>query len=198
MSESMLRVVKLGGSLLDWPQVGERFRRWLAEQPPAVNVVVVGGGALVEALREWDAVHGLEPARMHALCLAAMDTTATLAGELLGAAVVDDVESLPGGPSLSILRARPLLDDDDRLGRDPLPHDWSVTSDSIAARVARRLSAAELVLLKSRLPAGGGHARALAAEGFVDAYFPRAWAGAPGARIVDLRSLRFVEARLVE
>jgi aspartokinase-like uncharacterized kinase len=48
--------------------------------------------------------------------------------------------------------------------RDPLPHTWSVTSDSVAAWVAGEVGASRLVLVK----APG------AAVDLVDAYFERA------------------------
>ena len=48
------RVIKLGGSLLEDPHLRSRFAIWLARQIPANNVVVVGGGGLVDALRAID------------------------------------------------------------------------------------------------------------------------------------------------
>ncbi|MCH8101706.1 MAG: hypothetical protein IIB28_00965 [Chloroflexi bacterium] len=48
----MVRVIKIGGSLLEDAKVAEAFYRWLAEQPAANNVIIVGGGCLVESLRE--------------------------------------------------------------------------------------------------------------------------------------------------
>jgi aspartokinase-like uncharacterized kinase len=65
--------------------------------------------------------------------------------------------------------------------RDPLPHDWDVTSDSISAWVAKEVGAHRLVLVKSvegvMAPEGlSENAPAeLAAElGFVDDYFTAA------------------------
>ena len=65
---------------------------------------------------------------------------------------------------------------------DPLPHGWHVTSDSIAAWVAARLSARRLVLLKSLdgVPGTSGDIvaeaplRSPALAGIVDEYFERA------------------------
>ena len=72
---------------------------------------------------------------------------------------------------------------------------WQVTSDSIAAHVALRLGAAELVLLKSILPVGRFQHRTTGRLGFVDAHFPTA-VGALPVRIVNLRDADFAECRL--
>ena len=50
---------------------------------------------------------------------------------------------------IPVLAPRRFLDEIDASSPDPLPHSWDVTTDSIAARVAVHLGAAELVLLKS-------------------------------------------------
>jgi hypothetical protein len=63
------------------------------------------------------------------------------------------------------------LEDESRPGA--LPHSWSVTTDSIAARVAVVYRAERLVLLKSvDVPAGTSWPEA-AASGWVDAHFPQ-------------------------
>ena len=56
----MIRVVKVGGSLLDLPQLPQKLRMWLAAQSPAHNVLVVGGGPLVEQVRTWHAETGID------------------------------------------------------------------------------------------------------------------------------------------
>ena len=58
--------------------------------------------------------------------------------------------------------------DDGRPGA--VPHSWSATSDSVAARVAET-RAAEIVLLKSASPPPGD-AAAWARVGYVDPHFP--------------------------
>ena len=75
---------------------------------------------------------------------------------------------------------------------------WETTSDSIAARFAVALGAAELVLLKSTLPVSGLPAAPgdLAAAGYVDGFFPQLAAELPPTRIVGFRDDSFQEVQL--
>lgn len=197
MTSSDLRVIKLGGSLLDWPELPQRFRRWLGAQPPAANALIVGGGPLVEGLRTIDRVHRLSVEASHWLAIRAMSVTAELFAEVIPEATLVDslneVHRVPGGPP-QILDVEPFLRAEQG-SAGALPCGWDVTSDSIAAHVARTLQANELVLLKSALPE-----QALAGNpklaGYVDAYFS---AAARGLRVrsVNLRDSAFGEVELV-
>ena len=104
--------------------------------------------------------------------------------ELLPAAeIVDDPRACP---ALGILDPHAFAQaDEGRLGC--LPHDWSATSDSVAARVAE-VGGADLVLLKSVEIEGDDWERA-AREGHVDPIFPGVVARA-GLRVraVNLRT----------
>ena len=183
-----LRVIKLGGSLLDWPELAVQLRRWLANQPPAANVLIVGGGPLVEGLRSIDRAQRLSARASHWLAIDAMRLTARLLSELLPeASLVDSLAAIDAGgvERLLILDGASLLRAEQ--GSDAaLPESWDVTSDSIAAHVASQLNAAELVLLKSSDAPEHSTAEALARAGHVDAYFPRV-ASALTARCVNLR-----------
>ena len=70
----------------------------------------------------------------------------------------------------------------------PLPHDWTATTDSIAARLAILTSVSELVLLKSADPLPATSLGELAAAGYVDRHFPAAAAALPLVRLVNLRN----------
>ena len=111
VSPGPILVVKLGGSLLDWPEWPARLLAFLATRPGRRAVLVVGGGRFADALRELDRLHALGEERSHVLALHALDLTAEVAAALLpGAAVVRAVEKSrkpgrPAGPRPSPLGA---------------------------------------------------------------------------------------------
>ncbi len=114
--------------------------------------------------------------------------------------VVTEIDDLPHVWSRSripILAPRRFLEADD-LRPDPLPHAWTTTTDSIAARVATRIDAAELVLLKSTpLPPVATTWEIAATLGLVDPEFPRAARKIPQVGIVDLRQIADLSAKQI-
>lgn len=189
------RVVKLGGSLLDladWPQ---RLAAWLAAEPVLPTVLVVGGGELAEAIRRCDRRFGLDDEAAHWLCVRAMSLQAEMAAEALRRRIegVKLVRRLGDLGELSercvaVFDVEPFLrGEESALAGSPLPHGWHVTSDSIAARVAECLAAAELVLLKSAPPPADPTD---SATGYVDGHFAAASRNLRRVRYVDLRAAR--------
>lgn len=183
-------VLKLGGSLMEWPGLPDRLAALLGDRRDERPVLVVGGGAFADAVRGLDRVHGIGEARSHALALRAMDLSAhAIAAMVGGLVVVERLEDL--GPSRArgttpVLAPRLLLDEEDRTAADPLPHSWAVTSDAIAARVAERLGGA-LLLLKSTAAAPGLDRRSAAAIGLVDPAFPDAARRLRSVAVLNLR-----------
>ncbi len=169
-------VVKVGGSLLDWPPLGLRLGSYLRGRQDERLVVIVGGGRAADLVRDLDAAHGLGDARAHHLALRALDLTAhALTALVSGLRVVERTEALTDvwqSGRIPVLAPRLLLDDDDREAPDPLDRSWDVTTDSIAARVAVRLGAAELALLKSASLPPGSDRQEAAQRGLVDPAFP--------------------------
>ena len=199
---SGIDVLKLGGSLLElatWPQ---RLQSWLAEQPRKHFVLVVGGGPWVDSLRQLDRQHGLGEAYCHELAGRLLSLTAGLAGRQIFRRCRDGLDVRPSvtladilgapaalDPTLWILDAGYYLLVDSPASRQPLPCDWTVTSDSIAADVARCLGAERLVLFKSCPPPGQGTVAELADSDSVDPYFASLAGQLPCVEWVNLRGL---------
>ncbi len=188
-----VRVIKLGGSLFDLPDLANRFAAWHARQSVAADVLVCGGGKIVDTLADWDRLHGLGPTVSHWLCVRAMALNAAWLSAILPRA-----EFCPRWTSALVAAADGRLavldpwqfvhDDDPRFSREPLPVSWDVTSDSIAARLASLLEASELVLLKSELPTEAMTLAAASQTGYVDPFFGQAAQELPKVRCVNLRS----------
>lgn len=199
MTTMDVRVVKLGGSLLDDAEVAARYRRWLNTQRPARNVLIVGGGKLAEVLRRADKTHSLDESLLHWLAIDCLGINARLvAGLLPEAELVSEwnglrrrlLQMLPEGKSGTLVFDVTgfMRQIEPRLPGTQLAHGWNVTSDSIAARVAAGLAAGELVLLKSALPAQEPQTtQALADIGYVDESFPKIAREVRMIRCVNLR-----------
>jgi aspartokinase-like uncharacterized kinase len=190
IDERPIAVVKVGGSLLEWPALPAALRRSLDARIGQRLVLVPGGGEAADLVRRLDRLHALGDAAAHALALRALDLTAhALAAIVPGLEVLDDCSDL--GPSwrggrIPVLAPRQFLAEDDRRS-DALPHGWIVTSDSIAARLAVRLEASELVLLKSASAPAAIDRAGAARLGLVDAAFPLAARDLERVTLVNLR-----------
>lgn len=187
-------VVKVGGSLLGWPEFPARLRQHLDRSRHERLVLIVGGGRAADLIRELDVLHDLGESRSHALALRALDLTAHLVDSLVpGLSVVERTDELADvwrRGRVPLLAPRWFLETIDRNSTEPLPESWEITTDSIAAHVALHLGAEELRMLKSR-GAGGlkSKSRAEAAvAGLVDPEFPRASASCERVAIVNLRA----------
>jgi 5-(aminomethyl)-3-furanmethanol phosphate kinase len=196
-NEQRLRVVKLGGSLLDLPDLIERLRRWLASQGVTANVLLIGGGRLVDVLRDYDVLHSLNDGQAHWLAIRAMQLQARMIASLLPEATWFDGPPRQRMDPLAILDPFRFLQIADRQHPSgPLPQSWNVTSDSIAARAADLLGADELVLLKSALPLQGATREAAMTAHYVDPHFLEASRPLQRIRCVDLRDDSFREISL--
>jgi aspartokinase-like uncharacterized kinase len=171
-----LRVVKLGGSQLKIPGLGDRLRSWIRSEPPAATLLLVGGGAPVDAIRELAQANSYDEAFLHWLCVDLME----FSFRMLAA-------QLPEWPRVQthdeLMRmVEDINHEDVRASREPaalprvgqpksiqalvniaayynrevesalpirLPLSWDTTSDSLAALLAHLIHADELVLLKS-------------------------------------------------
>jgi 5-(aminomethyl)-3-furanmethanol phosphate kinase len=174
-------VVKVGGSLLANGSLPSLLTT-LGDLARTHRLVVVpGGGPFADAVRHACSLHDPGASAAHWMAILAMDQHAHLLVGLQPAARLvtgpDDVATVQAEGLLPVLAPFAWL-----RAVDPLPHGWHVTSDSIAAWVAARLSARRLVLLKSLegVPGTSGDLvaeaplREAARAGLVDEYFESA------------------------
>jgi aspartokinase-like uncharacterized kinase len=171
-------VIKVGGSLFDWPALPRRLGALLDERRLAHQHIVLlpGGGRAADFVRQIDHTFALGDLPAHRLAIRSLDLTAhVLATIVPGLDVIDDPGGLGGvwqQRRIPVLAPYRFLEEIDPDAHEPLPCSWDLTSDSIAARIAVHLAATELLLLKSA-PLPLGTSRREAAElGLVDSLFP--------------------------
>jgi 5-(aminomethyl)-3-furanmethanol phosphate kinase len=141
-------VLKVGGSLSKGPDLVSLCREIDRLGARRRLLVVPGGGAFADQVRDHDRRYGLSATTAHRMALLAMDQYGCLLGDLLpGASLVVDL--LSAGLVLSDGRVPILLPAALLNQADPLPHSWEVTSDTIAAWIAQLSGAPRLILLKS-------------------------------------------------
>lgn len=139
----MLTVVKVGGGLAR--EAGEEALRALCEAIGEAGrrhrlLVVPGGGAFADAVRDCDRRYGLSDLAAHRMAILAMEQFGWLLSELIpGSALTTRIR----GDGLRVLLPAGVLAD------AALPASWDVTSDSIAAWVAQASGAGRLVLVKA-------------------------------------------------
>jgi aspartokinase-like uncharacterized kinase len=191
-----LAVVKVGGSLLGWPELPGRLTACLlarqANSPGEAIVLIAGGGPAADWIRSLEEVYRLEDEAAHRLAIHSLDLTAAVLAALLPRSImVDRLAELAAARDsgmMPILAPRAVLNEIERPGTARLPASWEVTSDSIAARIAAHLGARSLVLIKSASAAAGATREDAARAGLVDPMLPHAARSIPRVEIIDLRS----------
>ena len=141
-------VIKVGGSMGQSRKLADLMRRLSGLGPRHGILVVPGGGAFSNAIREYDRRFGLDTDASHWMAILAMDQF----GHLISSLIPDselvqglaDARKVLAAGRLPVLLTYNLL-----FQTDELPRSWDVTADSIAAWVAGLSGAKQLVLLKS-------------------------------------------------
>lgn len=158
----MTIVLKIGGSLIkEAPQLIDRLieefgsegcpNNFLSKNPsgpgdkkqtplipsisPVSILIVPGGGVFADAVRAVDKKFSLSSNAAHWMAILGMEQYACyLQDKSKFVSSVDSIENLPRG--VSVLFPYKLLK-----ARDPLPHTWDVSSDTIAAWVGKEIGA---------------------------------------------------------
>ncbi len=183
MTEPAIHVVKVGGSLLDLPDLPARLEQFIGSLPQRV-VMVIGGGRAADLVRAFDQMHQLDETTGHWLAVRAMQFNAhMLITQLPNARLagdIDDCRAAWAANKVAMIDPMTWVDD--------VPHRWTFTSDSIAAHIALRLRAMKLTLLKSTLPKGDCGVACAAGLGMVDEDFEAASRDVPHIDLVNLRA----------
>lgn len=205
---SIVNVVKLGGSLLDLPDLPERLNRYLSQRARAEPsktkkdiVIVIGGGASADSIRQYDQQHSLKAHQAHWLAVSSMQFNAWCVACLLGQQeLAEDLSAC----RKQWAKRRPAVIDPvawlhrlEQQGID-IPYRWSYTSDSIAALLAVHFKATSLTLLKSTLPPQACSRQKAVELGLVDADFPITSQSLDRVEWVNLREDDFPTVRAVE
>ena len=149
-------LIKLGGSLLELPNLTARLAELTHAIQPCTPLLVVGGGTTCDIVRQWDSVRHFDPVAAHDLAVAAMHLNERLITTLWPRSrLIETEEQLQAAAADrrgGVMHAeRWLLACGDEMRRRgfPIPMSWDFTSDSIAAWIAIALRIPRLILAKS-------------------------------------------------
>lgn len=141
-------VIKIGGSLGQNPDLPELMCQISKLGVQHQILVIPGGGAFANAVREYDQRFCLDYDTSHWMSIRAMDQF----GCMISSMCSDNelVQGIAEARKVVIAGRVPVLLTHNLLYQaDELPRSWDVTSDSIAAWVADLVRARQLILLKS-------------------------------------------------
>lgn len=194
--QTSIRVVKIGGSLLESKDSPVQISRWLERQPKIKTVWIVGGGQRVDSIRRWDQMFCLNSEEAHWICISLMDLNSQLVQTWFPDwDTCEDMERLTTETNVDNVnfKAGRWL----KQNADLLPCSWDTTSDSISAQLAKSIGASELVLLKSSMPPEPTTVHNLSSIGYLDCHFPNVLENTP-LRLVNVRDPAYPEMRLQE
>ncbi|XHH09577.1 MAG: hypothetical protein ACFCUE_02815 [Candidatus Bathyarchaeia archaeon] len=140
-------VVKVGGSLSQNPDALLALCERLSQLSTKHRIVVVpGGAAFADCVRDLDKRFSLSAKTTHKMAILAMDQYGLMLSELMPDCLVTDslieTKVAANGGLVVFLPSRFMFLD------DGLPNSWSVTSDSIAAYLSGKIWAEQLMLVK--------------------------------------------------
>lgn len=148
---SLKVVIKVGGSLMNYPYQLKEILKGISVLAEQHNVLVVpGGGASADQVRDLHTRRFLSDSGAHWLAIKCMDLNANIMVDIHPSlnlhSGIDALEKWAEGKSF-IIQPYELLKSSDRL-----PHSWDVTSDSIALWMGIQKDADAVLLLKSVRP----------------------------------------------
>ena len=142
-------VIKLGGNILvnHLDSISPLFKIISEFGRHHRLIVIPGGGSLADEVRRLYQQFNLSESTAHNMAILAMDQNAFMINQFLERSQIvfdpSDARRTTKGHQVAVIAPFRLM-----RNRDPLPHSWGVTSDSIAAYVARTMRAEKLILVK--------------------------------------------------
>lgn len=184
-----LRVIKLGGSLLESHDWAARLMHWLSLLPTGRTLLLVGGGPPVDAIRHLACLYEYDLEFLHWLCIDALDISFRLVEQQLHWPSLhgqNELQAWLNVPELTFgLVHTQAFYRVDNYQQQPvaLPLNWDTTSDALAALLARLVCADELIVVKSLVVEEPYDWKALAEAGVVDKAFANAIKGLCSVRL---------------
>jgi len=142
----MEAVLKVGGSLAEYPASLRKLCKELASFAKDYEILVVpGGGKFADVVRDFDKTYGLSNTLAHKMAILAMDQFGLFLSDITPNSFVsyslENVKNSPSG-TLPIFLPSKLI-----FRKDTLESSWNVTSDSITAFIAGMLHVEKLILV---------------------------------------------------
>ena len=163
-------ILKLGGSLLDWPELPAALGALLSMYDPVG--IVVGGGRIADCVRQFHRQFHITQSAAHAIAIHSMSVTEQMVAALMQLPVAHTASNILQQWQQSntvVIQAESCLQSP--MCRWPqLPSSWETTSDSIAAALAIGLET-DLKLVKST-DLTADNWRAASCQQLVDDHFP--------------------------
>jgi len=145
-----INVVKIGGSLSKKPKALQILCQKLCSLSSEHQIVVIpGGGKFADIVREANKQFTLSASTTHHMAILGMEQYGLLLADLMkpNNQIIDSIEEIEKVNTELITVFLPskfiTLEKEEEL-----PKSWEVTSDSIAAYIAKRLEATKLLLIK--------------------------------------------------
>ena len=161
-------VLKLGGSLLEAGRMSPILE--IVARATRPIALVPGGGPFADGVRAAQRKLHFDDATAHRLAILAMHQTAHVLMAMqprLGLAeTLGDFKKITTRGGIPVWLPTRLCEKDRRI-----PRDWSITSDGLAARLAERLDARSIVLVKSTRVAAGTPLSDVVKSGIADPAF---------------------------
>lgn len=130
-------VLKIGGSLIEYAHNLLKklcYLDYSAREPESI-IIVPGGGIFANTVRDVSQKYNIFPDSAHWMAILAMEQYGFYLADLGKIKIIDDLDNIKE-KSMSILLPYKLLKKNDEL-----EHSWKVTSDTIAAWIAKKLKA---------------------------------------------------------